>query len=236
MKNKRKLLAMLLAVVLCMTAFSFSAYAADGNPGETTGGVQIKNSQDEEQNGNSQTGNTPSATVKVTENSDGSRTNGITACDECHDTARTHLIECLGKEVIVDGEAELVILRIADLILTERNIADGKVEKVFSVCRLKACHGNIGIGIKLLCNAACDAVQFHAVELTVGHFGRQHTEEIADAHGRFQDITGGKAHSANRVIDGADNRRACKVGVQGRCPCRGVFLRGKGRIQLLKFL
>lgn len=74
MKNKRKLLAMLLAVVLCMTAFSFSAYAADGNPGETTGGVQIKNTQDEEQNGNSQTGNTQSATVKVTENSDGSRT------------------------------------------------------------------------------------------------------------------------------------------------------------------
>lgn len=74
MRNKRKLLAMLLAVVLCMTAFSFSAYAADGNPGETTGGVQIKNTQDEEQNGNSQTGNTPSATVKVTENSDGSRT------------------------------------------------------------------------------------------------------------------------------------------------------------------
>lgn len=74
MKNKRKLLAMLLAVVLCMTAFSFSAYAADGDPGETTGGVQIKNTQDEEQNGNSPTGNTPSATVKVTENSDGSRT------------------------------------------------------------------------------------------------------------------------------------------------------------------
>lgn len=74
MKNKRKLLAMLLAVVLCMTAFSFSAYAADGDPGETTGGVQIKNTQNEEQTGNSQTGNTPSATVKVTENSDGSRT------------------------------------------------------------------------------------------------------------------------------------------------------------------
>lgn len=73
MKNKCKLLAMLLAVVLCMTAFSFSAYAAGGDSGETTGGVQIKNTQDEEQNGNSQTGNTPSATVKVTENSDGSR-------------------------------------------------------------------------------------------------------------------------------------------------------------------
>lgn len=74
MRNKRKLIAMLLAVVLCMTAFSFSAYAADGNPGETTGGVQIKNTQDEEETGNSQTGNTQSATVKVTENSDGSRT------------------------------------------------------------------------------------------------------------------------------------------------------------------
>lgn len=74
MKNKRKLLAMLLAVVLCMTAFSFSAYAADGNSGETTGGVQIKNTQGEEENGNSQAGNTQSAAVKVTENSDGSRT------------------------------------------------------------------------------------------------------------------------------------------------------------------
>ena len=74
MKNKRKLIAMLLAVVLCMTAFSFSAYAAGGDPGETTGGVQIKNTQGEEENGNSQAGNTQSAAVKVTENSDGSRT------------------------------------------------------------------------------------------------------------------------------------------------------------------
>lgn len=74
MKNKRKLLAILLAVVLCMTAFSFSAYAADGDPGETTGGVQIKNTQDEEQNGNSQAGNAQSAPVKVVENKDGSRT------------------------------------------------------------------------------------------------------------------------------------------------------------------
>ena len=74
MKNKWRFFAVTMAVVLCMTAFSFSAYAAGGDPGETTGGVQIKNTQGEEENGNSQAGNTQSAAVKVTENSDGSRT------------------------------------------------------------------------------------------------------------------------------------------------------------------
>lgn len=74
MKNKGKILAMLLAVVLCMMAFSFSAYAAGGDTGGQTGGVKIENPQSEEQTGNTNSGNTPPIAVKVIENKDGSRT------------------------------------------------------------------------------------------------------------------------------------------------------------------
>lgn len=74
MKNKCKLLAMLLAVVLCMTAFSIPAFAYGGDSGEVTGGVQPEGTQDTVQTENTQTDNTQTVTVNVTENENGART------------------------------------------------------------------------------------------------------------------------------------------------------------------
>ena len=89
-----------------------------------------------------------------------------------HDTARTHLIERLGKKVIVDGKTELVVSSVVYLILSERHIADGKVIEISPVRRFKSGNGDICLRIELLCNPAGDAVQFHAVELAALHLLR----------------------------------------------------------------
>ena len=47
-----------------------------------------------------------------------------------HYAAGPHLIQRLGKKVVVDVEAQLVVGFVVDLILTERHIADGKVIEV----------------------------------------------------------------------------------------------------------
>ena len=93
----------------------------------------------------------------------------VSARYESNNAARSHLVESLGEEIIVDGETELVISTVVYLILTERHVANGKVIKVSSVGGLKASHGDVCLGVKLFCDSPCDAVQFHAVELTVLH-------------------------------------------------------------------
>ena len=72
---------------------------------------------------------------------------GIAAGDEGHHTAGAHLIQPFGKEVVVDVEAQLVIGRVIDLVLTEGNISHGKVEEIPAVCGFKARNGDIRLGI-----------------------------------------------------------------------------------------
>lgn len=51
----------------------------------------------------------------------------------CHNAARTHLVKHLGGKVVVDGEAEPVILLVVYLVLAERHVADGKVEEAGAI-------------------------------------------------------------------------------------------------------
>ena len=106
-------------------------------------------------------------------------------CFFCHDAARSHLVEHLGGKVVVDGEAEPVILRVVYLVLAKRHVADGEVIKAGAARRLKARHGDVCLGVKLLCYAPGDAVQLYAVELAALHRLRQQAEEVADAHRRL---------------------------------------------------
>ena len=69
MKNKWRFLAVTVAVVICMTAFSVTAYAGGGATDEQHGNVPQETVQTDEQSQNSQT-----LTVIVTENTDGSHT------------------------------------------------------------------------------------------------------------------------------------------------------------------
>lgn len=65
--------------------------------------------------------------------------------DERHNAADTQFIYRLGKEVIVNLKMQLIIPAVADLILSKRHIADGKVKEVvrqvgfFIPCNLDFC-------------------------------------------------------------------------------------------------
>ena len=156
--------------------------------------------------------------------------------DEGHNAARTHLVEHLGGKVVVDGESEPVILRVVDLVLAERHVADGEVIKAGAVRRLKARDGDVRFRVELLCYAPGDAVQFHAVELAALHGFRQQAEEVADAHRRLKDAPALESNAAHSLIDGADDRGRGVVRVERRASRRLVFFRREQGFQLCVFL
>ena len=78
MKNKWRFFAVILAVVLCMTVFSVTAYAGgdmvDSTMGDPTMETPTATTQPENTNTGEQTPNGQTLTVLVTENADGSHT------------------------------------------------------------------------------------------------------------------------------------------------------------------
>ena len=144
-----------------------------------------------------------------------------------HHAAGTHLVECFGKKVVVDAEIQLVIGFISNLILAKRHITNGKVIEISPVGGLKPGHGDVGLGVELLCNPSTDGIQLNAIQTAVSHFLRQHTKEIAHTHRRLQNISGLKSHTVHRFIDGLNDRRAGVMGVEGRASGGGIFLRGQ---------
>ena len=161
---------------------------------------------------------------------------GIAGGDEGHHAARTHLIQRFCEKVVVDGKAEPVVSPVIDLILSKGYVAHGEVEEVLSVGGFKARHGNIRLGIELLCDAPRDGIQLHAVEPAAFHALRQHTEEVAHAHAGLQNVAGPEAHILYCIVNGVDNGGAGVVGVEGGGAGGGVFLRGKCGVQLCKFV
>ena len=157
----------------------------------------------------------------------------IAAGHKGNHTAGAHLIQRFGKEIVVDIEAQFVIGRIIDLVLTKGDIAHGKVKEIPAVCGFKACNGDICLGIELFGDPSGDGIQLHAVQAAILHLFREHTEEVARTHGRLQNVAGLKAHISNRFIDGPDDRGAGVVGIEGGSTGRFIFCRGKGGFQLL---
>ena len=132
----------------------------------------------------------------------------------------------------MDAEIQLVIGFIPNLILAERYITNGKVIEISPVGGLKPGHGDVGLGVELLCNPSTDGIQLHAVKTAVSHFFRQHTEEIAHTAGRLQDVAGLKSHTVHRFIDGLNDRRAGVMGIEGGTSGGGIFFRGQQLFQL----
>ena len=86
MKNKWRFFAVTLAVVLCMTVFSVTAYAGGGDMVDSTMGdptmeTPTATTQPENTNTGEQTPNGQTLTVLVTENADGSHTVTIGASE-----------------------------------------------------------------------------------------------------------------------------------------------------------
>ena len=155
----------------------------------------------------------------------------VAAGDKGHHAARTHLVDGLGKEIVVDGEAQLVIGLVVHLVVAEGYIPDTEVEEVPPVGGLETGHLDVRLRVQLLGDAPGDGVQLHTVEAAALHGLREQSEEIAHAHAGFQDIALLESHLLHRVIDRPDHGGAGIVGVQGGCSGGGVFLRGKGGVQ-----
>ena len=154
---------------------------------------------------------------------------GVPACDKGHNAARTHLIQCFGKEIVVDGESQPVIGLVTDLIVAEWDIAHGKVIEIPAVCGFKTGNRNLCLRIQFLRDTACDGIQLHTVQAAVLHRFRQHPEEVSDTHGGLQDIPGLESHLPQCVIDRSDYGGAGVVGIQRGCPCHFIILlREKG--------
>ena len=159
----------------------------------------------------------------------------VPGSDKRHDATRTHLVDGLGKKVVVNAEIQLVIDFIPNLILAERHITNGKVIEIPPVGGFKPSHGDVGLGIELFCNPSADGIQLHAIQTAVSHFLRQHTEEVAHTAGRLQDVAGLKSHAAHSLVNRLDDRRAGVVRVEGGTSGGSVFLRGQQPLQLSIF-
>lgn len=61
--------------------------------------------------------------------------------------ARTYLIKCFCKKVIMDGESELVISLVVDLVIAEGDIANSQIKKITLVRCFKAGDGNVSLRV-----------------------------------------------------------------------------------------
>ena len=80
-----------------------------------------------------------------------------------------------------------VVAWICKLIITKRHVSHRQIEAVVSkIHTLKPIYCDMNVGIKLLCDPACDGIQFYTIKRSLLHLLRQKSEEIAHAHGRLQ--------------------------------------------------
>ena len=150
--------------------------------------------------------------------------------------ARSDLVDGFRKEIIVDTKSQLVVRLIVDLIVAKGHVTHRQIVEITAVCGLKTGYGNISLRIQFFRNAPGDAVQFYTIQAAVLHGVRQHSKEVAYAHGRFQNITRLEAHLFDRIINGANHHRGGVVGVQGAGTGGGVLVLGKQPFQFGVFL
>ena len=130
------------------------------------------------------------------------------------------MIQRFGHEILMDREIQPVIAFICYMKLAEGDIANGNIKKVIREGSLLiALHRNTAFLIKLAGDAAREIVQLHAVQLAAAHAFRQHTEEITDATGRFQNVALLETHLPQCGVDTADDHRRrverCERGFTG---------------------
>ena len=135
----------------------------------------------------------------------------------------------------MDRKTELIIGFIADTVVAKWHIAHGQIIEIAAVGGFKTCHLDFCLRIQLLRNTPCDGIQFHTIQSASQHGIRQHTEEVADTHRRFQNIAFFKSHTVQRFIDCTDHGRAGVMRIQSRSPGCGIFFFRKSCFQLLIF-
>ena len=85
----------------------------------------------------------------------GALIHGVAGGDERHHAARPHLIQCLGEEILVDGQVQPVIAPILHFELAERHIAHRHIEEVIGEVHLFiAANGNTAAWVQLTGDAS----------------------------------------------------------------------------------
>ena len=134
----------------------------------------------------------------------------------------------------MNEQVVFVIPLIVQAVIAKRHIADGEIKEVIREFGVFVTGNlNVRVRVQLAGNASADAVQLHAGELTVFHALRQHTEEVADTHGRLQHLAALKTHLTERSIHCLDNDRRGVMRVKDRCACGLVFVLSEQTAQLL---
>ena len=127
-----------------------------------------------------------------------------------------------------------IVATVMQAVIAKRHIADGEIKEVIREFGVFVTGDlNVRVRIQLASNPSADAVQFHAGKLAVCHTLRQHTEEVADTHGRLQYLTAVKSHLTEGIIHGFDNYRRGVMRVKDRCACGLVFVLSEQTAQLL---
>ena len=164
----------------------------------------------------------------------------ITAGDKTHNAAGAHLVQALGKEIVVNGAGNrLGIGLVSNTVVAKRHVADRHIHVIVrDFGRFKALHTHIGVGVQILCDIAGDAVQLHH---RPGLHTRQHilghsTGEVTHACAGLQQSAALKAQTGKALINAADNADFGIVSVQSRALGAAVFLVGKQTFQFLKLL
>ena len=151
-----------------------------------------------------------------------------TGGDEHHNAAGAQLVDAFDKEIVVNGKMQPVILRVVDLKIAERHIAHNAVKIVVGKMRtFVAGHLDIGLLVKLLRNAACNAVQFNAVEFGITAAKMSVRKKCACTHAGFKDFAALYTETLQRSVDGVDNGGGRVKGRQ--CAAAGSFVFGFGQ-------
>ena len=131
---------------------------------------------------------------------------------------------------------QLIIPAVADLILSKRHIADGKVKEVVRQVGFFIAHDfDFRFLVKLLRDTTGQAIQLHAIQLgIVGiELAVPMPEERADTHTGLQHIAAHAADMLQGAVHGVNHRRRRVKGSQGGFPCSGVFILGQQIFKLL---
>ena len=140
-------------------------------------------------------------------------------------TARSHFIQGLTKEIVVYEPMVLVVLTVGKAKISERHVADCYVkEAVGHFHFFKAVHGNIAVLIQLLCNSARDTIKFHTVGFAARHSFGEHTDKVADTAGRLQEVAVFEPHLSECLIHCLHNNGRGIKGGQTARSCCGIFI------------
>ena len=156
--------------------------------------------------------------------------------DKGDDTSGPHLVQGLGKEVVVNEEIVLIIPLVHELEVAEGNITDGNIKKaVREVCVFKPLNSDRGLLIELLGDTPTDTVQLNAIDLGVGKGLRPHTHKVTDAARGLQQIAPLEADLLQSLIHGSDDLRRRVESGQRRFSGGVILYLGKEGLQLAEF-